>query len=214
MLAQRQRELYSFQHRQRQLLQQKVMMMRQGMNSGPVGAQHVPKGPQQPQPPQQFGYPPGYNTVPGSTPTSPSHFSPMRTPLDPKLSARLPMANAQGMIGGMQGQFGAPVNAPVQQGLFQQFGSAGTLFSYITHTCTYIRVEAIVLLTISCICEILPEGMVQSGDPSFPPELGPTSPLLSPQNPTSQSPLLQQTQPPPGYQSPDIKNWQGGVTNR
>ncbi|KAK2845990.1 hypothetical protein Q7C36_010844 [Tachysurus vachellii] len=181
MLAQRQRELYSFQHRQRQLLQQKVMMMRQGMNPGPMGAQRLPKGPQQPQQQaQQFGYPPGYNTVPGSTSTSPSHFSPMGTPMDPKMSARLPIANNQGMIGGMQGQFGAPVNAPVQQGLFQQFGGA---------------------------------GMLQQGDPSFNPELGPTSPLLSPQNPTSQSPLLQQTQPPPGYQSPDIKNWQGGVTN-
>uniref|UniRef100_W5UMC1 Nuclear receptor coactivator 1 n=1 Tax=Ictalurus punctatus TaxID=7998 RepID=W5UMC1_ICTPU len=177
MLAQRQRELYSFQHRQRQLLQQKVMMMRQGMNPGSMGAQRVPKGPQQPQ--QQFGYNPGYNPVPGSNPTSPSHFNPMGTPLDPKLSVRLPIEN-QGMIGGMQGQFGGPVNSPVQQGLFQQFGGA---------------------------------GMVPQGDPSFPPELGPTSPLLSPQNPNSQSPLLQQTQPPPGYQSPDMKNWQGGVTN-
>ncbi|XP_060770210.1 nuclear receptor coactivator 1 isoform X3 [Neoarius graeffei] len=179
MLAQRQRELYSFQHHQRQLLQQKVMMMRQGINPGPMGVQRVPKGPQQPQQQQPFGYSPGYNNVPGSTPTSPSHFNPMGTPLDPKLSARLPMAN-QGMIGGIQGQFGGSVNSPVQQGLFQQFGGA---------------------------------GMVQQGDPSFPPELGPTSPLLSPQNPTSQSPLLQQTQPPPGYQSPDMKNWQGGVTN-
>uniref|UniRef100_A0A8B9JP23 Nuclear receptor coactivator 1 n=1 Tax=Astyanax mexicanus TaxID=7994 RepID=A0A8B9JP23_ASTMX len=183
MLAQRQRELYSFQHRQRQLLQQKVMMMRQGITTGPMAAQRVPKGPQQPQQPQQqqqqqFGYPPGYNTVPGNTPTSPSHFSPMGGPLDPKLSARGAMAN-QGMIGGMQGQFGAPVNSSVQQGLFQQFG-----------------------------------GMVQQGEPSFPAELGPTSPLLSPQNSTSQSPLLQQTQHPPGYQSPDMKNWQqGGITN-
>ncbi|KAI4882113.1 hypothetical protein NFI96_010747 [Prochilodus magdalenae] len=185
MLAQRQRELYSFQHRQRQLLQQKVLMMRQGITTGPMAAQRVPKGPQQPQQPQQqqqqqFGYPPGYNTVPGNTPTSPSHFSPLGGPLDPKLSVRGPLAN-QGMMGGMQGQFGAPVNSPVQQGLFQQFGGP---------------------------------GMVQQGDPSFPPELGPTSPLLSPQNSTSQSPLLQQTQPPPGYQSPDIKNWQqGGITN-
>uniref|UniRef100_A0A8B9JNJ9 Nuclear receptor coactivator 1 n=1 Tax=Astyanax mexicanus TaxID=7994 RepID=A0A8B9JNJ9_ASTMX len=185
MLAQRQRELYSFQHRQRQLLQQKVMMMRQGITTGPMAAQRVPKGPQQPQQPQQqqqqqFGYPPGYNTVPGNTPTSPSHFSPMGGPLDPKLSARGAMAN-QGMIGGMQGQFGAPVNSSVQQGLFQQFGGP---------------------------------GMVQQGEPSFPAELGPTSPLLSPQNSTSQSPLLQQTQHPPGYQSPDMKNWQqGGITN-
>ncbi|KAI5094367.1 nuclear receptor coactivator 1 isoform X1, partial [Silurus meridionalis] len=180
MLAQRQRELYSLHHRQRQMLQQKVMMMRQGINPGPLGAQRVPKGPPQPQAQQQqFGYPPGYNTVPGSTPTSPSHFKPMGAPLDPKLSARMPIAN-QGMIGSMQGQFGGPVNPSVQQGLFQQFGSA---------------------------------GMVQQGDPSFPPELGPTSPLLSPQNPTSPSPLLQQTQPPLGYQSPEMKNWQGGVTN-
>ncbi len=86
MMAQRQRELYSFQHRQRQLLQQKVMLMRQGMNTGPLGAQRVPKGPQQQQPPpqqQQFGFPPGYNAVPGNTPTSPSHFNPMGGPLDP-----------------------------------------------------------------------------------------------------------------------------------
>ncbi|KAM4712605.1 LOW QUALITY PROTEIN: nuclear receptor coactivator 1 [Anableps anableps] len=44
-------------------------------------------------------------------------------------------------------------------------------------------------------------------DPPFPPEMSPTSPLLSPQNSTSQSPLLQQA-PPPGYQSPDMKSWQ------
>lgn len=97
------------------------------MTPGPIGAQRVPKGPQQQQQPpqqQQFGYNPGYNPVPGSTPTSPSHFNPMGTPLDPKLSARLPIAN-QGMIGGMQGQFGGPVNSSVQQGLFQQFAGAG-----------------------------------------------------------------------------------------
>ncbi|XP_065112193.2 nuclear receptor coactivator 1 [Paramisgurnus dabryanus] len=180
MMAQRQRELYSFQHRQRQLLQQKVMLMRQGINPGPLGVQQVPKGPpqQQPQPqPQQFGYPPGYNAMPGSTPTSPSHFNPIGGPLDPKLSTRGGMGN-QGIMGGIQGQFGGPVNTPVQQGLFQQFGGP---------------------------------GMIQQGDPSFAPELSPTSPLLSPQNSTSQSPLLQQTQPPPGYQSPDIKNWQQGA---
>ncbi|XP_016120983.1 nuclear receptor coactivator 1-like [Sinocyclocheilus grahami] len=54
-------------------------------------------------------------------------------------------------------------------------------------------------------------GIIQQADPSFAPELSPTSPLLSPQNSTSQSPLLQQAQPPPGYQSPDIKNWQQGA---
>uniref|UniRef100_A0A8C1NTF0 Nuclear receptor coactivator 1 n=1 Tax=Cyprinus carpio TaxID=7962 RepID=A0A8C1NTF0_CYPCA len=179
MMAQRQRELYSFQHRQRQLLQQKVMLMRQGMNTGPLGAQRVPKGPQQQQPPPQqqlFGFPPSYNAVPGNTPTSPSHFNPMGGPLDPKLPARGGMGN-QGIMGGIQGQFGGPVNTPVQQGLFQQFGGS---------------------------------GMIQQADPSFAPELSPTSPLLSPQNSTSQSPLLQQAQPPPVYPSPDIKNWQQG----
>ncbi|XP_016342940.1 nuclear receptor coactivator 1 [Sinocyclocheilus anshuiensis] len=55
------------------------------------------------------------------------------------------------------------------------------------------------------------QGMIQQADPSFAPELSPTSPLLSPQNSTSQSPVLQQAQPPPGYQSPDIKNWQQGA---
>lgn len=52
-------------------------------------------------------------------------------------------------------------------------------------------------------------------DPPFPPEMSPTSPLLSPQNSTSQSPLLQQA-PPPGYQSPDMKSWQqtGIASNR
>uniref|UniRef100_A0A8C2I311 Nuclear receptor coactivator 1 n=1 Tax=Cyprinus carpio TaxID=7962 RepID=A0A8C2I311_CYPCA len=180
MMAQRQRELYSFQHRQRQLLQQKVMLMRQGMNTGPLGAQRVPKGPQQQQPPPQqqlFGFPPSYNAVPGNTPTSPSHFNPMGGPLDPKLPARGGMGN-QGIMGGIQGQFGGPVNTPVQQGLFQQFGGS---------------------------------GMIQQADPSFAPELSPTSPLLSPQNSTSQSPLLQQAQPPPVYPSPDIKNWQQGA---
>ncbi|XP_038128727.1 nuclear receptor coactivator 1 [Cyprinodon tularosa] len=44
-------------------------------------------------------------------------------------------------------------------------------------------------------------------DPPFPAEMSPTSPLLSPQNSTSQSPLLQQA-PPSGYQSPDMKSWQ------
>lgn len=54
--------------------------------------------------------------------------------------------------------------------------------------------------------------MVQQ-EPPFPPEMSPTSPLLSPQKSTSQTPLLQQA-PPPGYQSPDTKSWQQtGITS-
>ncbi|XP_064196316.1 nuclear receptor coactivator 1 [Anguilla rostrata] len=195
MLAQRQRELYSFQHRQRQLLQQKVMLMRQGMAAGPMGPARMQKGPQQqplqpsqsPQQQQQqqqqqpqFAYPPSYTPAGGNPPTSPSHFSPMGGALDPKMAARGAMAN-QGMMGNMQGQFGGAVNSPVQPSLFQQFGGS---------------------------------GMGQQGEPPFPPSLSPTSPLLSPQMSASQSPLLQQTQPPPGYQSPDMKSWQqGGMGN-
>ncbi|XP_073348639.1 nuclear receptor coactivator 1 [Pagrus major] len=185
MLAQRQRELYSIQHRQRQLFQQKVMLMRQNMAGAPTGAvaslgtARVPKGPpttppqQQPQQQQQFNFPPGYNPMTGKPPTSPSHFSPMTGgPLDSKLSVRVP-PNNQTLMGGVQGQFSSTVNSSLQPGLFQQFGGS---------------------------------ALVQS-DPSFPPEMSPTSPLLSPQNSTSQSPLLQQA-PPPGYQSPDMKSWQ------
>ncbi|KPP69137.1 nuclear receptor coactivator 1-like [Scleropages formosus] len=185
MLAQRQRELYSFQHRQRQLLQQKVMLMRQGMTTGPMGAVRPPKGPQQPQQqqpaPAQFAYPPGYSPGPGNPPSSPGHFNPMSgAPADPKMASRGPLTT-QSMIGGMQGQFGGAVNSGVQPGLFQQFGGP---------------------------------GMVQQGETPFAPPLSPSSPLLSPQMSTSQSPLLQQTQPPSGYQSPDMKTWQqGGMGN-
>lgn len=178
MLAQRQRELYSIQHRQRQLFQQKVMLMRQNMAGGPAGAvgpvgtARVPKGPPT-TPQQQFNIPPGYSPMTGNPPTSPSHFSTMSGgPLDNKLSVRVPVNN-QTLMGGLQGQFSSTVNSSLQQGLFQQFGGS---------------------------------AVVQQ-DPSFPLQMSPTSPLLSPQNSTSQSPLLQQA-PPLGYQSPDMKSWQ------
>ncbi|XP_068198362.1 nuclear receptor coactivator 1 isoform X2 [Antennarius striatus] len=177
MLAQRQREIYSIQHRQRQLFQQKVMLMRQNMAgtpSGPVGTARVPKGPPTtPQQQQQFSFPSGFNPMTGKPPTSPSHFSPMSgSPLDNKLSVRVPLNN-QTLMSGVPAQFSSTVNSSLQQGLFQQFGGS---------------------------------AMVQQ-ETSFPPEMSPTSPLLSPQNTTPQSPLLQQA-PPPGYQSPDMKSWQ------
>ncbi|KAK7907733.1 hypothetical protein WMY93_016345 [Mugilogobius chulae] len=184
MVAQRQRELYSNQHRQRQLFQQKVLMMRQNMAAptggvGPIAAVRVPKGapvtPQQPpQQPQQFNFPQGYSPMTGNPPTSPSNFSPMAAgPLDNKLTARVPLSN-QTLLGGVPGQFSNNINT-MQTGLFQQFGG-------------------------------------NSLDPAFPPEMSPTSPLLSPQNSTSQSPLLQQV-PPPSYQAPDMKTWQQTAIN-
>lgn len=54
--------------------------------------------------------------------------------------------------------------------------------------------------------------MIQQ-EPPFPAEMSPTSPLLSPQKSTSQTPLLQQA-PPPSYQSPDTNSWQQtGITS-
>ncbi|XP_074470821.1 nuclear receptor coactivator 1 isoform X2 [Sebastes fasciatus] len=183
MLAQRQRELYSIQHRQRQLFQQKVIMMRQNMAgaptgaAGPVGTARIPKGPpttpQPQQQQQQFNFPPGYNQLTGKSPTSPNRFSPMSGgPLDNKLPGRVPL-NSQTLMGAVQGQFSTTVNSSLPQGLFQQFGGSA----------------------------------ITQQDPPFPPEMSPTSPLLSPQNSTSQSPLLQQA-PPPGYRSPEMKSWQ------
>ncbi|KAA8582853.1 hypothetical protein FQN60_015399 [Etheostoma spectabile] len=170
MLAQRQREHYSNQHRQRQLFQQKVMLARQNMPGavGPIGTARVPKGPtttpqqqqQQQQQPQQFNFPQGYPPLAGKSPTSPSQFGPLSgSPLDNKLPGRVPLNN-KALMGSMQGT----VNPSLQQGLFQQFGGTA----------------------------------IAQQDPSFPSEMSPTSPLLSPQSSTSQSPLLQQA-PPPGY---------------
>lgn len=152
MLAQRQRELYSIQHRQRQLFQQKVMLMRQNMAGAPTGAMgavgtaRVPKGPittpqqQQPQqmpppPQQQFNFPSGFNPMTGNAPTSPSHFTPMSGgPLDNKLLARVPLNNQTLMGGaGLPGQFSGNVNSSLQPSLFQQFGGTGEYFIIIQY---------------------------------------------------------------------------------
>ncbi|XP_077408237.1 nuclear receptor coactivator 1 isoform X2 [Vanacampus margaritifer] len=185
MLAQRQRELYSIQHRQRQLFQQKVMLMRQNMaTAAPAGVAapaavvaRVPKGANNssssnisaPQQQAQFNFPAGYSPVTGNPPTSPGHFvGPIPGgPLDGKLNSQTTL------LGGVQASPFGGGSSLQQQSLMQQFGGA---------------------------------AMVQP-DPPFPPEISPTSPLLSPQNAASQSPLLQQA-PPPGYQSPDMKSWQ------
>lgn len=132
MLAQRQRELYSIQHRQRQLFQQKVMLMRQNMAGAPTGTvgatgtARVPKAPPTtPQQQPQFNFPQVYSPMMGKPPTSPSHLSPMTGgPLDNKLTVRVPLNN-QTLMGGVQSQFSGTVNSSMQQGLFQQFGGSG-----------------------------------------------------------------------------------------
>ncbi|XP_008947091.1 PREDICTED: nuclear receptor coactivator 1-like, partial [Merops nubicus] len=54
-------------------------------------------------------------------------------------------------------------------------------------------------------------GMGQQSEAAFAPSLSPSSPLMSPQLPPSQSPMLQPAPPAPGYQSPDMKTWQQGA---
>ncbi|XP_074904986.1 nuclear receptor coactivator 1 isoform X1 [Buteo buteo] len=181
MLAQRQRELYSQQHRQRQLMQQRAILMRQqsfGNNLPPsaglpvqIGAARLPQAP-----PQQFPYPPNYGTTPGNPPTSTSPFSPLASNPEAALANRSSMVN-RGMMGGVGGQFGAGMTPQMQQNIFQYSGS----------------------------------GMGQQSEPAFAPSLSPSSPLMSPQLPPSQSPMLQPAPPTPGYQSPDMKTWQQGA---
>ncbi|XP_043365987.1 nuclear receptor coactivator 1 isoform X2 [Dermochelys coriacea] len=192
MLAQRQRELYSQQHRQRQLMQQRAISMRQqsfGNNlppsaglPGQMGAARLPQAP-----PQQFPYPPTYGTNPGNPPTSTSPFSQLASNPEAALASRSSMVN-RGMMGNVGGQFGAGMTPPMQQNIFQYSGSA----------CS------------EAACVLFP-GMGQQSEPAFAPSLSPSSPLVSPQIPPSQSPMLQPAPSTPGYPSPDMKTWQQGT---
>lgn len=151
MLAQRQREIYSIQHRQRQLFQQKVMLMRQNMagapagSVAPIGTVRAPKvPPTTPQPPQhQFNFPQAYNPMAGKPPTSPSLFSPMTGgPLDNKLTVRVPLNN-QTLMGGVQGQFNSTMNSSMQQRLFQQFSGSGEFSSLSSWLSSFIFLHEI-----------------------------------------------------------------------
>lgn len=128
MLAQRQRELYSQQHRQRQLIQQqRAMLMRQqsfGNNLPPSSGLPVQMGnPRLPQgAPQQFPYPPNYGTNPGTPPASTSPFSQLAANPESTLANRNSMVN-RGMTGSMGGQFGNGINPQMQQSVFQYPGS-------------------------------------------------------------------------------------------
>ncbi|RXM98872.1 Nuclear receptor coactivator 1 [Acipenser ruthenus] len=154
MLAQRQRELYSFQHHQRQLLQQKALLMhQQGFNRGrlqasgamgaPLGAVWVLKGPQQQpqQPQQQFSYPPGYSPGPGNTPTSSSPFSQLGGPPDGQLTAQ-GMTN-WGMMGNFAGQLGGTMNPQIQQNISLQYGGPGSEQHCWTHAATLLLLEQV-----------------------------------------------------------------------
>lgn len=143
MLAQRQRELYSQQHRQRQLIQQqRAMLMRQqsfGNNLPPSSGLPVQMGnPRLPQgAPQQFPYPPNYGTNPGTPPASTSPFSQLAANPESTLANRNSMVN-RGMTGNMGGQFGTGINPQMQQNVFQYPGSG----MRIAPPCCFRRIRA------------------------------------------------------------------------
>ncbi|XP_061481836.1 nuclear receptor coactivator 1 isoform X2 [Rhineura floridana] len=182
MLAQRQRELYSQEHRQRQLMQQQAMLMRQQQSFGgnlPPSARvpvQLGAGRLRQVPPQQFPFPTNYGTNPGNPPTSTSPFSQLASNPEAALPSRNSMVT-RGMMASVGGQFGSTMSPQMQQNIFQYSGS----------------------------------GIGQQGEAAFAPSLSPSSPLMSPQIPPSQSPMLQSAPPTPGYQSPDMKTWQQGA---
>ncbi|XP_039239369.1 nuclear receptor coactivator 1-like [Pipra filicauda] len=118
MLAQRQRELYSQQHRQRQLMQQRALLLRQqsfGNASGipvPLGGARLPQAP-----PQQFPYPvPSYGAG-ASNPPSAGAAGPFSG-----AEAAAALAGRRGSAVGAQ--FGAGMVAPgMQQNVFQYSGA-------------------------------------------------------------------------------------------
>ncbi|XP_021034295.1 nuclear receptor coactivator 1 isoform X3 [Mus caroli] len=182
MLAQRQRELYSQQHRQRQIIQQqRAMLMRHqsfGNNIPPSSGLPVQMGtPRLPQgAPQQFPYPPNYGANPGTPPASTSPFSQLAANPEASLATRSSMVN-RGMAGNMGGQFGAGISPQMQQNVFQYPGP----------------------------------GLVPQGEATFAPSLSPGSSMVPMPVPPPQSSLIQQTPPTSGYQSPDMKAWQQGT---
>lgn len=122
-MAQRHRELYSQQHRQRQLMQQRAMLMRQQQSFGsalPPSAGGPGRLPQAP--PQQFPFPPNYGTNQGNPPTSTSPFSQLAAAPEAALAGRSAMVN-RGMMGSVGGQFSSGMNPQVQQNIFQYAGT-------------------------------------------------------------------------------------------
>ncbi|XP_036003086.1 nuclear receptor coactivator 1 isoform X3 [Fundulus heteroclitus] len=177
MLAQRQRELYSIHHRQQQ--QQLLQHKVRLMRQNVAGA--APGGP-------------GTIRVPKGPPATsqqqfsfPPGFNPMagNTPTSPSHFSAVSGAPLDTKLSVRV----PPSNQTLLGGLQGQFD--GTVNSSMQQG----------------LFQQFGGSAVVQQDPPFPPEMSPTSPLLSPQSSTSQSPLLQQA-PPPGYQSPDMKSWQ------
>ncbi|XP_053105219.1 nuclear receptor coactivator 1 isoform X2 [Hemicordylus capensis] len=182
MMAQRQRELYSQQHRHRQLMQQRAMLMRQQQSFG----NNLPPSAGVP---VQLGAgrlpqaPPQQFPFPPNYGTNPGNPPTSTSPFSQLASnPEAALASRGNMVNrGMMGSIGGQFGSGMNPQMQQN------IFQYSG------------------------SGMGQQGEATFAPSLSPSSPLMSPQIPPSQSPMLQSAPPTPGYQSPDMKTWQQGT---
>ncbi|XP_078396479.1 nuclear receptor coactivator 2 isoform X3 [Cetorhinus maximus] len=197
MLAQRQRELLNQHLRQRQLMQQQVqqrtmMMRQQGLNIPPnmaasgtmAAAMSTPRIPQAS--PQQFPYPPNYGTGLTSPPPSTSPFSPVSPNPGSQLLSLSSLHGSQMNLAnqGMMGNVGG------------QFGPV--MSPQMQHNAF----------------QFPSSGINQQSDTGFGGATTPQSPLLSPRMSHTQSPMMQQSQSTPTYQSPsEINGWPQGNLN-
>ncbi|XP_015668465.1 nuclear receptor coactivator 1 [Protobothrops mucrosquamatus] len=182
MLAQRHRELYSQQHRQRQLMQQRAMLMRQQQSFG----SNLPPSagvPVQLTAGRLPQGPPQQFPFPPNYGTNPGNPPTSTSPFSQLApNPEVALANRSNMVNrGMMGSVGGQFGSNMNPQMQQN------IFQYSG------------------------SGMGQQGEAPFAPSLSPSSPLMSPQIPPSQSPMLQSAPPTPGYQSPDMKTWQQGT---
>ncbi|XP_039201875.1 nuclear receptor coactivator 1 isoform X3 [Crotalus tigris] len=182
MLAQRHRELYSQQHRQRQLMQQRAMLMRQQQSFG----SNLPPSagvPVQLASGRLPQGPPQQFPFPPNYGTSPGNPPTSTSPFSQLApNPEVALANRSNMVNrGMMGSVGGQFGSNMNPQMQQN------IFQYSG------------------------SGMGQQSEATFAPSLSPSSPLMSPQIPPSQSPMLQSAPPTPGYQSPDMKTWQQGT---
>uniref|UniRef100_A0A670ZGH6 Nuclear receptor coactivator n=1 Tax=Pseudonaja textilis TaxID=8673 RepID=A0A670ZGH6_PSETE len=182
MLAQRHRELYSQQHRQRQLMQQRAMLMRQQQSFG----NNLPPSagvPVQLAAGRLPQGPPQQFPFPPNYGTNPGNPPTSTSPFSQLApNPEVALANRNNLVNrGMMGSVGGQFGSNMNPQMQQN------IFQYSG------------------------SGMGQQGEAAFAPSLSPSSPLMSPQIPPSQSPMLQSAPPTPGYQSPDMKTWQQGT---
>ncbi|XP_077126741.1 nuclear receptor coactivator 2 isoform X1 [Ranitomeya variabilis] len=194
MMAQRQREILSQHLRQRQLQQQqqqqqvqhRAMMMRgQGLSMPPnmvasaamSGSISSPRIPQANA--QQFPFPTNYGTGIPSPPPFTSPFSPVP-----------PSPGSQSLS--HSSLHGSQMNL-ANQGIM---GSMGGQYGPVLNP--PIQHNAF---------QFASSGMSQQSDPGFTGATTPQSPIMSPRMAHSQSPMMQQSQANPAYQSSDLNGW-------